>query len=212
MPRRGKRTILWPVGGGVFSLIALAGGVWLERASVLRGLADLWIVSDPVTQSDVVAVLGGGLEVRPFAAAEFYKRGLVSRVVISQVGEEPSTKIVGVPGHTELNRMVLLKLGVPEAVIDTFGQANSNTYDEANALRRWADEHNISRIVIPAEIFAARRIRWVFHREFSGTSTQLEIPSFEGHGYTRAEWWKTESGLIAFQNEIMKYLYYRLRY
>ena len=40
----------------------------------------------------------------------------------------------------------------------------------------------------------------------------LEILSFEAPGYTRAEWWKTEAGLIAFQNEIMKYLYYRLKY
>ena len=40
----------------------------------------------------------------------------------------------------------------------------------------------------------------------------FEIPSFERPGYTRAEWWKTEAGLIAFQNEIMKYLYYRLKY
>jgi uncharacterized SAM-binding protein YcdF (DUF218 family) len=179
---------------------------------MLRGLADLWIVSDPVTQSDVVAILGGGLEVRPFAAAELYKRGLVSRVLVSQVADEPSTKIVGAPGHTELNRMLLLKLGVPETVIGTFGQANRNTWDEANALRRWADEHHVSQIVIPTEIFAARRVRWIFHRQFFGTSTQLEILSFEGHGYTRAEWWKTEAGLIAFPKEIMKYLYYRLRY
>ena len=41
---------------------------------------------------------------------------------------------------------------------------------------------------------------------------QFKILSFEGPGYTRAEWWKTEAGMIAFQNEIIKYLYYRLKY
>ena len=37
--------------------------------------------------------------------------------------------------------MVLLKLGVPEAAIEMFGQANRSTWDEAAALRDWADQH-----------------------------------------------------------------------
>jgi hypothetical protein len=66
--------------------------------------------------------------------------------------------------------------------------------------------------VVPTEIFSARRVRWIFDREFVGSSVRLEFPAFEGPGYTRAEWWKTEAGLIAFQTEVMKYLYYRLKY
>ena len=75
--------------------------------------------------------------------------------------------------------MVLLKLGVPDAAIEMFGQANRNTKDEAIALRDWADRHGVSRIVIPTEIFAARRLRWIFDREFAGSSVRLEIPAFE---------------------------------
>ena len=108
--------------------------------------------------------------------------------------------------------MVLLKLGVPEAAIGIFGEANRNTRDEAAALRDWADRHGASRIVIPTEIFAARRVRWIFNRAFARSSVRLEIASFEPRHYTRAEWWKTEAGMIAFQNEVMKYFYYRLKY
>jgi hypothetical protein len=93
-----------------------------------------------------------------------------------------------------------------------FGHANSSTWDEAYALREWADRNRVSRIVIPADIFSARRVRWIFDREFGGSSVRLEIPSFEPPGYTRAEWWKTKEGMIAFQTEFMKYLYYRLKY
>ncbi len=84
--------------------------------------------------------------------------------------------------------------------------------DEAAALRDWTDRHEVSRIVIPTEIFAARRVRWIFNREFAGSAVRLEIASFEPPNYTRAEWWKSEAGMIAFQNEIMKYLYYRMKY
>jgi uncharacterized SAM-binding protein YcdF (DUF218 family) len=197
----------------ILLLAAVAGGVWYERAPLLRGAANLWIVSDPLTQSDVVAVLGGGFEGRPFVAAELYKKGLVPKVLVSQVGETPVSEIAAIiPGHSELNRRLLLKLGVPDSAIEMFGQANRNTNDEAVALKDWADRHGVSRIVIPTEIFAARRVRWIFNREFAGSSVHLAIASFEPRHYTRAEWWKTEAGMIAFQNEIMKYIYYRLKY
>jgi hypothetical protein len=211
VPQRGQRFIGRLV-AAILLLTVLVAGVWLERAPLLRGAADLWIVSDPVTSSDVVVVLGGQLEVRPFAAAELYKKGLVSKVLVSQVTEAHSSKIGAVPGHSELNRLLLLKLGVPESAIEMFGQENRSTKDEAFALRNWADEHRVSQIIIPTEIFAARRVRWILNREFAESSVHLEIPSFEPPGYTRAEWWKTEAGMIAFQNEIMKYLYYRVKY
>jgi uncharacterized SAM-binding protein YcdF (DUF218 family) len=195
-----------------FLLAVLVGGVWLERAPLLRGAADLWIVSDPVTRSDVVAVLGGGLETRPFVAAELYKKGLVNKVLVSQVPESRSTIFGGIPGHSELNRMLLVKLGVPETDIEMFGQGNKNTIEEALALRDWAEQRRVLQIIVPTEIFAARRVQWIFHREFAQSSVRLEIPSFDGPGYSSAEWWKTEAGLIAFQNEVLKYLYYRFKY
>ncbi len=84
--------------------------------------------------------------------------------------------------------------------------------DEAAALRDWADQHGVSQIIVPIEIFSARRVRWIFHREFAGSSARVEVPAFEPPNYSRAEWWKSSAGMIAFQNEIMKFLYYRLKY
>jgi uncharacterized SAM-binding protein YcdF (DUF218 family) len=195
----------------VLAAALVFAGLWFAREPLLRGVADLWIVSDPVSHADAVGVLGGGLEVRPFAAAELYKRGLVTKALLSRVLEARSTGIGGIPGHSELNRMLLLNLGIPETAIEMFGHANRSTWDEAAALKEWADRHRVSRIVVPTEIFSARRVRWIFDREFHGSSVSLEFPALEP-GYTRAEWWKAEAGLIAFQNEIMKYLYYRLKY
>jgi uncharacterized SAM-binding protein YcdF (DUF218 family) len=211
-PLVGGRPFIRRLLAAILLLAVFIGAVWLQREPLLRGAADLWILSDPVIHSDVVAVLGGDLEVRAFVAAEFYEKGLVAKVLVSQVPEKRSSIIGAIPGHTELNRRLLLKLGVPDAAIGTFGQANRNTKDEAVALRDWADRHGVSRIIIPTEVFAARRVRWIFSREFAGSSVRLEIPSFEPPHYSRAEWWKTEAGMIAFQNEIMKYLYYRLKY
>jgi hypothetical protein len=108
--------------------------------------------------------------------------------------------------------MVLLKLGLPEAAIGSFGQGNESTDDEAVALRRWATEHGISRIIIPTEFFFTRRVWWIFNREFAGSTVHLEIAAFEPSKYSRADWWKNNAGIIDFQNEFMKYLFYRIKY
>jgi hypothetical protein len=84
----------------ILLLVLLAGGVWREHAALLRGAAELWIVSDPITPADAVVVLGGDLEVRPFIAAELYKQGLVPKVLVSQVPEGRSSTVGGIPGYT----------------------------------------------------------------------------------------------------------------
>src|SRR6266581_2025632 len=60
-----------------------------------------------------VLVLGGGLATRPFEAAELWQRGLADKILISQPSEEREVSIGAMPSHSELNREILLKLGVP---------------------------------------------------------------------------------------------------
>jgi hypothetical protein len=145
-------------------------------------------------------------------AAELYKKGVVSKILVSQVAEEHLARIGVIPRHSELNRKVLRWLDVPDTAVEMFGQENGSTRDEAYALREWADRHPTSLIVVPTEIFSSRRVQWIFNREFNGASARFQIVAVEPHGYARGAWWESAAGLIAFQNEIMKYLYYRLRY
>jgi hypothetical protein len=193
-------------------LAILALSAWLGRAPLLRSAASLWVVSDPLTRADAIVVLGGNPQLRPVIAADLYRRGLADKILVSQTAELEQGAVSAIPSDTELSCAALLKLGVPPAAVEIFGVANRNTRDEAVALREWTERNAISVFIIPTEIFSARRVRWILHRELSGSSVRIEVPSFEPPGYTRREWWKTEQGVIAFQNELLKYMYYRLKY
>jgi hypothetical protein len=116
------------------------------------------------------------------------------------------------PSHVELNRDVLIKLGVPENAIETFGTELSSTFEESMALRAWAERTHAMRIIVPTEVFSSRRVKWMLTRAMAGTATQVEVPALNSAEYTRDEWWRYEQGLIAFQNEVIKYFYYRVRY
>jgi uncharacterized SAM-binding protein YcdF (DUF218 family) len=187
--------------------------VWVERTSILQGAADLWVVSDPITHGDAAVVLGGGADVRPFVAADLYAKGLVRKILVSRVEDTPTSKLGVQLNHTEFNVKILEKLGVPDSAIELFGDGSQNTWEEALALREWTKQHATSALIVPTEVFFARRARWVFQRTFSGTGVRVEVPSFDPpNGYHRKNWWKTEGGVVTFQNEILKYFYYRLKY
>jgi uncharacterized SAM-binding protein YcdF (DUF218 family) len=205
---RRPRRIFGPI--LLIALACLCLGSWIERDSLLTAMANLWIVSDSVTQADAAVVLGGGLDDRPFGAANLYRQGLVSKILISQVGDDPAVAIGAVLNHTEANRQVLLRLGVPADAIEKFGTANANTRDEALALSAWADQNKASTFIIPTEIFSARRVKFIFQRELA--AAKIEVLALDPPLYRNDDWWKTDTGLMTFQNEILKYLYYRIHY
>ena len=112
----------------------------------------------------------------------------------------------------QIDVLILLQLGVPREAIEFFGERSTSTHDEAISLKEWATTHQISRIIVPAEVFFARRARWVLRHAFIGTNIRVDVPSFDPPlAYSRVEWWKS-GGRSTFPTEIVKYLYYRLRY
>jgi hypothetical protein len=176
----------------VVCIAVLALWAWRKPETLLRGAADLWIVSDEPAPADAIAVLGGGLEYRPFAAADYYRHGVLQ-------------------SHVRANSEVLQKLGVPAAAIEPFGDRLSDTFAEATALHEWAVRNGAHRIMVPTDIFATRRLRWTLHHVFGNDAVTL-VPAVSPPDYQRDNWWKNERGVIGFQNEVMKYLYYRLKY
>ncbi|HVT29989.1 MAG TPA: YdcF family protein [Lacipirellulaceae bacterium] len=179
---------------------------------MLRNAASLWIVSDPVTRADAIVVLGGNFHFRPLVAADLYRRGLAGKILVSRTPEAYQDREDRIPADAELNRAALLKLGIPPAAIEEFGNASTSTRDEAAALKGWSERSGAKSVIVPTEIFSARRVRWIFRRELSGTGVTIAVPSFEPPEYTAKEWWRSERGVTAFRDELFKYLYYRLRY
>lgn len=207
--RPGRALRIW---GGLLAAVALlAAATWVGRRALLREAAAVWIVTDVAAPADAAAVLGGGLEYRPFAAAEFYRRGLVPKILVSNTGAKRAERIGVLPSNVRANMEVLEKLGVPGAAIQPFGSNLRDTYEEAVALHDWAKRTGAHTILVPTDIFAARRLRWIMHRVFGNDAVVL-VPAIDPPDYTRNDWWKSEVGIITFQNEALKYVYYRLKY
>src|SRR5262249_8146447 len=193
-------------------LAACGAAAWFGREVLLRGAAEMWIVSDNLGPADAAAIFGGGLSVRPFAAAEYYRTGLVKKILVADILLDEQQRLGVLPSHIALNRNVLGKLGVPETAIEAFGTGLTNTYTEAVALRQWAQRSDVRSIIVPTEIFSSRRVRWVLKQVFADTGIEIHVSALDPPNYSRRQWWRSDQGLLNFQNEVIKYVGYRFKY
>jgi len=197
--------------GSLIGLFLIVITAWVARDALLRGAAWWWIVADQPEAADVVAIFGGSPEERPIAAAAYYRQGLVKRIVISNSHVTEIQRRGVVPPESVQTRMVLMKLGVPEEAIAFFGEDLASTYDEALALKLWAKQEKVQSIIAPTEIFTTRRASWVL-RHVLGPEVKIIVPALEPSQYGADSWWRNHVGIVDFQNEVLKYVFYRLTY
>jgi len=207
-PRKWPRRLL---GLAVFCFL-LSAFCFAFRAPLLSAAATTWIINEPAAHADAIVILGGGLEYRPFEAARLYTNGCAKTILITQPELPPTAQLGLTVPEFVLARQVLLKLGVPENAIRMIGTNVTSTRDEAVALKAWVAETKAHSVVIPPDIFHTRRVRWIFQRAFCDTPVEVHVLSVAVPGYDAHNWWKHEEGLIAFQNEVIKFAYYHLKY
>ena len=191
-------------------VLLLVGYVF--RAPLLTGLAEAWVINDPVAKADAIVVLGGGPETRPFAAARLYRNGVAPMVIYTDVRPGPAEELGITPREAELTHRILLSNGVPETAMTLIGTNVASTYDESRAVRAWIEKSGAKSIIIPTDPFHTRRVRWIFRKELRGTETAIHVVPVNPVRYRADDWWHHEEGVTAFQNEIIKYLYYRFEY
>jgi hypothetical protein len=98
-----------------------------------------------------------------------------------------------------------LRNNVPESALLAVGTNVASTYDESRAVRAWAKQTGATSIIITTELFHTRR-------ELRDTPVKIYVSAVDPVRYKINNWWRNEEGLIAFQNEVIKSVYYRFEY
>jgi hypothetical protein len=96
--------------------------------------------------------------------------------------------------------------------ITDFGEQVSSTYEEALATLAWTKTSGAKSVIIPMDLFSTRRVQWIFTRELAPAGIHVIVQAVAPLEYGIDNWWQHEEGLIGFQNEAIKFIYYRLRY
>ncbi len=211
--RSGKRSIPWGLLAAGAVLVLLAASAYLFRVQLLTRAADFLVVDDaPLRPAEMLFVLNGDYNTRPFRAAELYRQGLAPAVVIAQSANQPVQSLGLLQNETSIAVAAMEKLGIPSEKVVVLPGGVTSTYDEALALRRYVQENDIHTVILVTSAFHTRRARWIITKELAGLGVTLQVSPVPYGGFDAANWWKSEDGLVTVNNEYVKLLYYYWKY
>ena len=178
------------------------------RAPLLTGVAKAWVIDEPLQNADAIVVLGGRPDLRPFEAARLYHQGIAPRILYMDVKLSPTAELGLTLSEREMTRRILLSNNVPETALVVIGHRVTSTFDESQAVRDWVTQTGAKSILITTDLFHTRRVRHQFLKVLKGTGVQVHLHAITPPRYGVNSWWRDEKGFLAFQNEVLKSVYY----
>jgi uncharacterized SAM-binding protein YcdF (DUF218 family) len=156
---------------------------------------DILTVDSGMAKADVIIVLGGGSHERPLRAAELFKEKAAPRIIISGEGDD------------EINRQLLLKAGVPAAVIQVEGKSQTTRENAEFTIKLLRVEKVRSAILVTSWYHSRRALKTFEH--FAPDTTFYSRPSY--FAFARDDWKKL--GVIKrMRLEFLKLPGYWIRY
>ena len=179
---------------------------------LLGGLAQAWVVNEPLVRTDVIVALPQVSGQLVLEAARLYREGLGPKVVMVSAPVRPTDKLGLTTPHDEGNRQLLRENGVPEKDFLILGKNVPNAHAAAQTVAAWAKENGIRSLTVVTEQFQTRRVKWSLDRALRSSGVTVHVRAVPVRDYTLAQWWRSEQGLIHFENEVVLNLFYRLNY
>jgi len=170
---------------------------------------------DPLGKADAIAVLAGTTMDRPLEAFDLYDGGYAPRIVLTyETAETSSESLAGrgvtVPAKADVQREILVRLGVPANAIVLPARIHDNTAQEAQTFRELAVKNGWRRIIVVTAKYYLRRARFAIRREMGDTGVEVEM---RGTRYEKTEpdrWWTTRSDLRWVLVEVPKLIAYEI--
>jgi uncharacterized SAM-binding protein YcdF (DUF218 family) len=176
-----------------------------------------WLApQQPLTKADAIFVLAGTVAERPLEAADLYREGYAPRILVTRDTPEPALIVAGTRGATlpqryELNRDMLLKLGVPQSALVVPDRVHDNTASEAETLREVALKAGWKRVIVVSSTYHLRRVAIACRRQLHGTGIQVILRATRYDPAMPDRWWTRRSDTRWVVSEVPKVMAYWLR-
>lgn len=186
------------------------------RAPLLTVLGGILVTDDDLEEADLLFLLNGDLETRPFHLVTLYEQGLAPRVAIAEEKPSPPVEMGLAATETTIVLGMLEAEGVPQEAITVipYGEGVTSTYEEAHALADYVATEPIDRIILVTSAFHTTRARWIVKRALkkANLEVQVQVSAAPHWSFDVTNWWQTEEGLVYFVKEYLKWGYYLVNY
>jgi uncharacterized SAM-binding protein YcdF (DUF218 family) len=194
---------------------ALLVGVLLLAAAVLVFLkvGSFLAPEDRLEKADAIFVFAGTRAERPLEAFDLWKEGYAPRVVVTRAVAEQAMSIVErrgirVESDIELNRDVLLQLGMPPSALIIPNRIHDNTAEEAQTLRELVMRYRWRTVILVTSKYHLRRAGLASQRELRGLDVRLIRRGSRYDGADPPRWWHRRSDIRFLLTEVPKLIAY----
>jgi len=180
--------------------------------------AEFLIVTSDITEPDAIVVLSGSstyLE-RTALASQLYRQGRAPTVILTNDGLIGGwdNKEQRNPFYYELATARLREQGVPADRIQVAPVTVAGTYGESLAIREFAINHNLHKLLIVTSGYHSRRALWSMRHALGGSGIEAGIDSAPPGWQTPTPWvwWSKRNGWKFVAGEYLKMIYYWTKY
>ena len=190
-------------------LVALL--VW---ALVAWGAGSFLVTRSELASADVLVLLSGAPNYaeRAQRAAELWHERRAPRIVVTNDGTRGpwSQAQQRNPFFYERTLVELQRAGVPAESVQVLPQVVGSTFDEAQAIKSYAEANGIRSVLVVTSAYHSRRALWTYRRVFSNEDTVIGVSPAAGEA--SALWWLTIEGWRTVPVEYVKLIYYWIHY
>jgi len=193
----------------------LVGALVLVGAGVLLFLkiGTFLAAEDPLEKADAIFVFAGTRAERPLEAFDLWKEGYAPRVVVTRAVAEQAMSIVErrgirVESDIELNRNVLLKLGLPPSALIIPNRIHDNTAEEAQTLRELVGRYRWHKVILVTSKYHLRRAWLASTRELRGLDVRVIRRGSRYDNATPSHWWRRRADIRFLLSEVPKLIAY----
>ena len=198
----------------ILFLFLLTSGtlLYIFRTPILRSFAIFLIEEDSLQKADAIFILSGGGYDRGNLAAKLYDAGWAPKIICTGGNALPQLCVFDIDTlESDMARVNLLQLGIPDSLIIMIRMGTS-TKEEAKIIFNYCKLNHLKRIIIVSSKLHTYRVNDVFRKKLKEIGVDLIIRGAPSSQFNEMEWWKTEEGLIAINNEWIKTFYYWWKY
>lgn len=182
------------------------------KNNILRSFSHFLIIENEFDYIENAFVLSGGAFDRGNEATFLFQEKKIGNIICTGENKPPDFKAINLEMlESEVTRKNIISQ-INDSAKVTLLKIGTSTLEESEIILEYCLKHSLKECLIISSKFHTRRINNVFKKKFEKKGIQVFIKGAASSAYVENEWWKSENGLIALNNEYIKLFYYFVKY
>jgi uncharacterized SAM-binding protein YcdF (DUF218 family) len=197
----------------IFFVIMLVAVLKTFHSPLLRYAGNCLIKEDSLQKADALVVLSGSAFERGSKGTELLQNGY-ARMIICPGGNLDLNYLILFGDsiyESDITKKKILQSGVTDSSVVCIHNGTS-TQEEAQAVKEYCKLHHFKSIIVVSTYFHTARVKRVYSKIFAGSGITIIVRGAKSVHYDESIWWQSEEGLISFNNEWIKTVYYFIKH